>query len=84
MSKNKRKTKRGKKRSKKSGKLAVKKKFSAAINKLHRLKCRIYVNNDSSFLVRKEELRLRQVLKKLKDDNPNVQSYTAQQSKLTT
>ena len=39
MSKNKRKTKRGKKRSKKSGKLTVKKKFSAAINKLRRLKC---------------------------------------------
>ena len=35
MSKNKRKAK----WSKKSGKLTVKKKFSAAINKLHRLKC---------------------------------------------
>lgn len=42
---------------------------------IHLFNNRIYVNNDSSFLVRKEELRLRQVLKKLKDDNPNAQSY---------
>ena len=39
MSENKRKNKRKTKRSKKSGKLTVKKKFSAAINKLRRLKC---------------------------------------------
>ena len=39
MSKNKRRNKRKAKRSKKSGKLTVKKKFSAAINKLRRLKC---------------------------------------------
>ena len=39
MSKNKHRNKQKAKRSKKSGKLTVKKKFSAAINKLQRLKC---------------------------------------------
>lgn len=42
---------------------------------IHLFHNRIYVNNDTSFLMQKEELRLRTKLKKLKNDNPNVQSY---------
>ena len=42
---------------------------------IHLFNSRIYVNNDSSFLMRKEEFRLRQVLKKLKNDHPNAHSY---------
>ena len=36
---------------------------------------KIFVNIDSSFLTQKEEYRLRQSLKKLKADNPNIPSF---------
>lgn len=36
---------------------------------------RIFVNADSSFLVQKEEFRLRQKLKEVKEDEPNVTAY---------
>ena len=36
---------------------------------------RIYVNSDNSFLVQKEEYRLRQRLKEMKDDFPGIPAY---------
>ena len=35
----------------------------------------VFVNPDSSYLVQREEFRLRQMLKKLKEENPNRTLY---------
>ena len=37
---------------------------------------RIYVNSDNSFLAQKEELRLRQKLKMMKNDNPSAALFS--------
>ena len=42
---------------------------------MHIFKAKIFVNADSSFLVQKEEYRLRQKLKDLKRDKPHTSSY---------
>ena len=53
-----------------------KRKFISAHNDvIHFFNTKIYVNADSSLLVRKEEFRLRQRLKQLKHDKPDVSSY---------
>ncbi|MEL7309091.1 MAG: hypothetical protein AAGK05_15315, partial [Pseudomonadota bacterium] len=42
---------------------------------MHTFKSKIYVNADNSFLVQKEEYRLRQKLKDLKREKPLLSSY---------